>query len=152
MKSTILFLLTSIFITMVYADMHSSAEKAKLSFDEHYVMLYYKDIEVPAGFYRDVLGLKAVLDDEWVKLFQVTPGSFIGVVKEGENAYHKAKEDNAVMVSIVTDDVDAWYETVKASGKVTILKEVADSTRVPIRAFLVADPGGYTVEFFQWLR
>ena len=152
MKSTILFLLTSIFITMVYADMHSSAEKAKLSFDEHYVMLYYKDIEVPAGFYRDVLGLKVALDDEWVKLFQVTPGSFIGVVKEGENAYHKAKEDNAVMVSIVTDDVDAWYETVKASGKVTILKEVADSTRVPIRAFLVADPGGYTVEFFQWLR
>ena len=150
-KNTILFLLTSIIFTPAHADMLSSDRESNPDFNELYVMLYYKDIAPPVDFYGNVLGLKTVMDEQWVKLFQLTSGSFIGVVNE-DSGHHKVKEDNAVTVSIVTDDVDAWYDIVKGSGKVTILKDVSDSKRVPVRSFLVADPGGYTVEFFQWLR
>jgi hypothetical protein len=55
------------------------------------------------------------------------------------------------MVSIVSKDVDAWYDVIKNSGDVKVLKDIYDNPSVPIRAFLVADPGGYTIEFFQWL-
>ena len=56
------------------------------------------------------------------------------------------------MISIVTNDVDAWYERILADGSVKILMEIYDNESVPIRAFLMEDPGGYTVEVFQWLQ
>ena len=54
------------------------------------------------------------------------------------------------MVSIVTSDVDGWYARVADNPSVRKLKPVAD--RGPIRSFMLEDPGGYTVEFFQWLK
>ncbi len=131
----------------------SAPAAARPAITEQYVMLYYEDLEAPAAFYGDLLGLEAVMDEEWVKLYRVLPHSFIGVNKGGEEGktWHQPQEHNAVMVSIVTEDVDAWYEVIKQS-EVEILKDIHNHPSVPIRAFLVADPGGYTVEFFQWLE
>jgi hypothetical protein len=98
------------------------------------------------------LGLPATLDSEWVKIFQVSETSSVGVVTEGEGAYHKAQSSNAVMLSIVTSEVDAWYDKLKATENIIFIKDIYNSDSVPIRAFLVEDPGGYTVEFFQWLN
>ena len=53
------------------------------------------------------------------------------------------------MLSIVTNEVDAWYDFLRTTD-VKILSEISDGTAVPVRAFLVEDPGGYTVEFFRW--
>ena len=33
-----------------------------------------------------------------------------------------------------------------------VLKPIADSSTNPIRAFLIEDPGGYTIEFFSWKK
>jgi predicted enzyme related to lactoylglutathione lyase len=121
-------------------------------FTEQYVMLYYRDIAAAADFYGGVLGLTAVMDDEWVKLYEVVPGALIGVVKEGGTAYHQVQDTNAVMLSIVTEDVDAWYKLVEAEPGIKVLQEIYNHDSVPIRAFLVADPGGYTVEIFQWVK
>ena len=120
--------------------------------NEQYTMLYYKDIEAPRKFYGGLLGLNATMEDEWLSLYRLTPASYIGVIREGGGAWHKVQENNAVMISIVSDDVDGWYERIRQDGSVTILKEIYDNESVPIRAFLVQDPGGYTVEFFQWVQ
>jgi hypothetical protein len=53
------------------------------------------------------------------------------------------------MVSIVTDDVAGWYA--KLEPRVRIVKPIYDHPQVPIRAFEMEDPGGYAIEFFQWL-
>jgi hypothetical protein len=53
------------------------------------------------------------------------------------------------MLSLVTEDVDAWYERVTTHDDIAILKDIGDGG--PIRSFLLKDPGGYTVEFFEWL-
>jgi predicted enzyme related to lactoylglutathione lyase len=120
--------------------------------NEQYTMLYYKDMEAPRKFYGGLLGLTSTMDDEWLSLYQVTPSSFIGVIKEAEESWHKVQATNAVMISIVTDDVDAWYERVLADGGVKIVLEIYDNESVPIRAFMMEDPGGYTVEDFQWVQ
>ena len=128
-----------------------TADEAKPSIDSQTVMLYYKAIDEAARFYGQTLGLEKTLDSDWVKIFQVSETSSVGVVAEGSGAYHRARPDNAVMLSIVTSEVDAWYARLKAAGDVTFLKEIYNSDGAPIRAFLVEDPGGYTVEFYQWL-
>ena len=119
--------------------------------DSQTTMLYYTNIDAPARFYGETLGLSASMDTDWVKIFKITDTSAVGIVTEGDGAYHRARPDNAVMLSIVTSEIDAWYDRLKAAGDVKFLKDIYNSTTVPIRAFLVEDPGGYTVEFYQWL-
>ncbi len=118
---------------------------------EHIVMLYYRDIEQARAFYGDLLGLSKTMENDWVTLFRVTPQSSIGTVKEGgAGGFHKVQSDNAVMVSFSTDKIDEWYERLKNAGDITFVKDLYQATSLPMRAFLIRDPGGYTVEFFQW--
>ncbi len=127
-----------------------AAESRLPPIDSHIVMLYYDDISDAADFYENTLGLQKTMNEDWVKIYQLTDTSSVGVVKVGPGAYHATQEKNAVMLSIVTSDVDGWYRRIKAAGQVKFLKDIHESD-VPIRSFLVEDPGGYTVEFFQWL-
>lgn len=113
-------------------------------------MFYYKNIDAAAKFYGEALGLEKTLDWPWVKFFATGPASTVGIVAEGEGAWHKVQESNAVMLSMVTEEVDAWYERLRERNDITFLKEIADGGG--IRSFLLEDPGGYTVEFFQWLE
>jgi predicted enzyme related to lactoylglutathione lyase len=150
-------ILLSIVVTMLISiSTYGSGEEEKLkmndkSITETTVMLYYSDLTAPRNFYKNQLGLDATYEDDWVSIYRLTSGSAVGLVLEGGTAYHKAKSDNAVMLSLTVDNVDAWYEKVKSAG-ISILKEIYNHPEVPIRAFLVEDPGGYTVEVFQWLK
>jgi len=113
-------------------------------------MFYYKDIGPAARFYGEVLGLEITLDWSWVKFYRTGPASAVGLVTEGDGGWHKVQASNAVMLSLVTDEVDAWYAHLRRRDDVTFLKDIADGG--PLRSFLIEDPGGYTVEFFQWLE
>lgn len=119
---------------------------------EAVIMLYYKDITAATAFYGEMLGLEMTFDQDSAKLFRLTPTTLVGVILEGETSYHRAQASNAVMLSVVTPDVDAWYQRLTRHGDITVLKPLADSANNPIRAFLIEDPGGYTVEFFSWLN
>ncbi|HLF32218.1 MAG TPA: VOC family protein, partial [Xanthomonadales bacterium] len=125
---------------------------ARQLFDEHYTMLYYKELGPAARFYGEVLGLERAYEDDWVQLYRTTANSLIGVVKEGPGAFHTVQAQNAVMVSLVTADVDALYERILKHPEVEIIKPLQDNVSAPIRAFIMRDPGGYTVEVFQWLK
>jgi predicted enzyme related to lactoylglutathione lyase len=122
------------------------------SIKENTIMFYYKDLAAVIPFYEKTLGLTKTFDEDWVKIYQLTPSSSIGLVREGETSFHRAQADNAVMLSIISDDVDLWYQRLKQAGGIEFLLEIHNSENVPIRSFLVKDPGGYTVEFFQWLN
>jgi predicted enzyme related to lactoylglutathione lyase len=115
---------------------------------------YYPDIEAVAPFYGGILQLPMTMDTDWVKIFRITPSSSVGLVQQGRG-FHEVSEDKPAMLSIVTNEVDAWYARIKASGTV-ILKELpppdaeASAGSAPVRGFIAQDPGGYTVEFFSW--
>ncbi|MGI9203093.1 MAG: VOC family protein, partial [Woeseiaceae bacterium] len=113
-------------------------------------MFYYKDIEPAAYFYGELLGLEKTFDLTWVKFYKTGPASTVGLVTEGDGGWHKVQDTNAVMLSLVTEEVDAWYERLRDKEDLTILKEIGDGG--PVRSFLLEDPGGYTVEFFEWLE
>ena len=117
-----------------------------------YTMFYYKDIAAARRFYGEMLGLQATYNDDWVTLYQVLPGAFLGVVQEGGTAFHPARSENSVMLSLVTGDVDQWHVRLQEHHDIPMVKAPYNHDKVPIRAMLVRDPGGYTVEFFQWLK
>lgn len=112
-------------------------------------MLYYRDLAAARSFYGETLGLRVRFEERWVTLYETTSTSAIGVVGEHASAYHRPQATNAVMVSLVVDDVDVWAERLRL-GSTKILKEPYEHKEVPIRALLALDPGGYTIEFFAW--
>ena len=132
------------------AESGCSASAAPPSLDSQVTMFYYEDLGAAAAFYGDVLGLETELDWEWVKFFKTGPSSSVGIVREGEGAYHGVQETNAVMLSLVTTEIDAWYARLEGRDDLVFLKHIGDGGG--IRSFLLEDPGGYTVEFFQWLE
>lgn len=118
---------------------------------EQIVMLYYANFEAATRFYGETLGLEPRLLEPWVNIYSCAERCSIGVLRAGATGvYHQAQERNAVMVSIVTDDVEAWYRRLRGATGVKFLKDIHDSSAIPIRTFLVEDPGGYALEFFQW--
>lgn len=111
--------------------------------------LYYSDLAEAARFYEETLGLKATFSLEWVKIFQITETASVGLV-DTRRGHFNTPETRGVMLSLVTDDVDRWYDRLKISGA-KLLGPPKSNPETGIRAFLFQDPGGYTLEFFQWL-
>jgi uncharacterized glyoxalase superfamily protein PhnB len=69
----------------------------------------------------------------------------VGLV-DGESGTHKPSDTKPVILSFVSDEVDAWYAHLKARG-VTIFKELKSHESIGVRGFMARDPEGYTLEF-----
>ena len=111
---------------------------------------YYKDLSAAAAFYENILGLKATLDDDWVKIFAITANSSVGLVDETKGL-HKVSADKPAMLSIVTTDIDAWYGVLKDKNIKFVLRLDKEKNNGFVYNFIMEDPGGYTVEIFQWI-
>jgi catechol 2,3-dioxygenase-like lactoylglutathione lyase family enzyme len=120
------------------------------------IFFYYEQLQDVAPFYGEVLGLPLSMDEGWVKIFRITATSSVGLVQQGRG-FHEVSADKPAMLSMVVDNVDAWYERLQSAG-VRILKPLpaADTDTAagaaPVRGFIAEDPGGYTIEFFTWQR
>jgi len=113
--------------------------------------LYYADLVAPRRFYRQTLGFVSYFENDWVTLFHPVPAATLGLVKATNTPLSAATKRSVVMVSLVTEDVAAWYRKLEHDGNVPIVRPLYDHPGVPIRAFEIEDPAGYPVEFFQWL-
>lgn len=123
---------------------------------ETVTFFYYEDIQAQTPFYEGLLHLEKIMDEDWVKIYRITPTSSVGLVLSGRG-FHPVSADKPAMLSIVTDDVDAWYRRLVDAGVVVrseLPPPAADAApgKAPIRGFVVEDPGGYTIEFFSWQK
>lgn len=113
---------------------------------------YYKDLAPPEHFYGETLGFRKTFDKGWVKFFQLTDHSFVGLVDEARG-HHKALDQKSVMLSMETPDLEDWYERLKTRGiALQSHPDFAAAAEKMITGFMLSDPGGYTVEFFRFNR
>ncbi len=101
---------------------------------------YTQNMEKSHWFYSDVLELPMVLDQGGCRIYRVAGDSYIGFCSKFEK-----KQDSNVTITLVTDDVDLWFDRVKASG-CEIIKPPAPTPEYNIYNCFVKDPSGYTVE------
>lgn len=126
--------------------------KAHPQIGSHVVFQYYKDMAAAERFYGETMGLKKTFDQKWVKMFQITPHSYVGLVEDGKGYYPAPAATPAVMLSIESTDLEGWYQRLK-QGKANFLKELgtpSGNSDTPVNSILFKDPGGYTVEVFRW--
>lgn len=108
--------------------------------DGHVTFLYTDDLARAARFYGDILGLEMVLDQGTCHIWRVSSTGFVGVCQREE-----AARPDGVIVTLVTDEVDAWAEHLRAKG-VTLEKEPSYNSDYDIYHLFVRDPDGYMVE------
>ena len=114
-----------------------------LTLQRQITWVYTDDLERSSAFYGEVLGLVLVRDEGAARIFEVNAGAAIGVCTAFED---RVVEPRGGMISLVTNDVDAWYARIVAAG----VQPDAPPHRLEqfgIYTFFVRDPAGYVVEF-----
>ncbi len=124
-------------------------DKALPATNSSVTFIYYKDVNEGENFYGNVLGFKKDFDGEWVKIFRIADGGRVGLVDETKG-FLKGAIDKPVMISIDTPDVQGWYDRVKLTGPQYLKTHLKDHSDGFANSFIMNDPEGYTVEFFQW--
>ncbi len=108
--------------------------------------VYTRDIDSTAKFYTDCLGLECIREAGRARLFATTGETAIGVC---EIFAERVVEPKGGMISLVTDDVDAWYRRLLERGA-NIEAPPRRLERFGIYSFFIRDPNGYVIEFQQF--
>jgi lactoylglutathione lyase len=111
---------------------------------------YYRDLESAARFYEQIMQLELVEDQKWAKIYRVAGTAFMGAVA-GDKGFRRPQEYNAVLLTVLVNDVYAWYDHLARQG-VTFLTDIEDKPDIQVRCFFIEDPGGYAIEIQQFLR
>ncbi|MEE8500163.1 MAG: VOC family protein [Kiloniellales bacterium] len=111
-------------------------------FDQQVTFLYTRDLERSAAFYGETLGLPMVLDQGDCRIYRVSSDAFLGVCRCSEA---RPCNPEGVIVTLVSGDVDGWYERLKAKG--TAFDTAPRENRAyNIYHFFLRDPDGYRIE------
>ena len=118
-------------------------------FQSQITLLYFRNIEKAFRFYEDLLGLKVRIDQGYGRIYEVSGRALLGVMDE-KRGFLQSGQGKSIMISLVTDDVDPWYETLKKKG-VKMLSEPLTKEDIGIRSFLFEDPEGHILEIQKFL-
>lgn len=133
------------------------ADAAPAPFEQQVTFLYVRDPEVSYRFYGGTLGLPLVLDQGLARIYRVGSGeAFLGICK-ASSVQQPRSSDNApdraplgLIFTFVTQDVDGWYETLRAKG---VVFEKAPQKNETYRIYncFFRDPDGYLLEIQRFL-
>ena len=107
--------------------------------------LTYEDMETGDHFYRVVLGLPLIEDQGWAKVYRIHGAAGVGIVKARRGPVDKPVGAGALL-SIVVEDVDAWYEILRDEPTIELLGPPAMVGNIPVYSFFLKDPAGYHIE------
>ncbi|MHC5005614.1 MAG: VOC family protein [Planctomycetota bacterium] len=109
-------------------------------FDAQITFASTTDLEATARFYEDALGLPLALDQGTCRIYRVAGGGYLGFCRRETPA-----PTDGLILTLVTEDVDAWHERLQAAG-VPIEAPPALNPTYRIHHFFCRDPNGYRVE------
>jgi catechol 2,3-dioxygenase-like lactoylglutathione lyase family enzyme len=115
--------------------------------------VYTQDLDSTALFYADVLGLECIRDEGDARIFATAASAAIGVCSAFADPGFAIRvvEPKGGMISIVTDDVDAWYRRL-VEKDIALAGPPHRLEQFGIYTFFVTDPNGYVIEFQQFDR
>jgi len=114
-------------------------------FDQQVTFLYTNDLAAAARFYEDILQLPLVLDQGSCRVYRVSRDAFLGLCARPEPA-----TPDSVIITLVSNQVDAWHEHLLAQG-VTIEKAPTLNQAYNIYHLFARDPNGYLIEIQTFL-
>lgn len=123
------------------------------SVDQQITFIFVTNLDQSAQFYEQTLGFSLWLDQGSCRIYEVLGRTgLIGICqssKESKGAFSLDSPQN-VILTIVTEEVDAWYEHLSNRG-VTFEKTPSTNPRFRIYHCFLRDPDGYLIEIQRFL-
>lgn len=113
--------------------------------DQQVTFMYTADLKTTAHFYETVLGLPLVLDQGTCRIYRVSNSGFIGFCQRDD-----AAKPDGIIVTLVTQEVDAWYAYLQEQG-VSFEKPPQLNPAYNIYHCFLRDPNGYLLEIQRFL-
>ena len=117
-------------------------------FDQQVTFLYTADLRATADFYEHTLGLPLVLDQGGCRIYGVAGNAFVGFCRHSSAG--ERDDTSGVVLTLVTDEVDRWYERLREQGVVFEKPPALNPTYNIYHCFL-RDPNGYLIEIQRFL-
>jgi rhodanese-related sulfurtransferase/catechol 2,3-dioxygenase-like lactoylglutathione lyase family enzyme len=117
----------------------------RLPVDSQITFLTVSDLEASGHFYGTVLGLDLVVDQGSCRIYRVTSSAFLGICTHRDDV-----RAEGVIVTLVSDQVDRWYDELSANG-VEFESAPALNERFGIYHVFLRDPDGHLVEIQQFM-
>jgi len=131
---------------------HRSVEPARLGIKATVLWLYSNDVKAMSRFYEDSMGFGVTVDQGWTLIHATSPSGFIGPV-DGAKGMHTWTQEKAVMVSLFTTDLEAWFAHLKNQSAFELREEgIVEETRAGAWVFVGTDPDGYLIEFDEFFE
>lgn len=113
----------------------------RLPVDQQITFLYTRDLAQTARFYEEVLGLPLALDQGDCRIYQVSRDGYLGFCQ----CASAPEQPQGVILTLVTDEVDAWYDHLRSRG-VAFEKPPTFNPTYRIYHCFLRDPNGYLLE------
>jgi len=114
----------------------------EIPFDQQVTFLYVSDLETSTAFYGDTLSLPMVLEQGGCRIFQASQDGFIGICTCTKE---RPTTPDGLIVTLVTDDVDGWFERLAAKG-IQFTKPPTENAKYNIYHCFLCDPDGHQIE------
>jgi catechol 2,3-dioxygenase-like lactoylglutathione lyase family enzyme len=121
----------------------------KSLFDSQVTFLYTPDLLRSRRFYEDALNLPLILDQGSCRIYAVAPAAYLGVCQR-EGLPDEPGRGSSLIITLVTDDVDGWYDQLQRRG-VIFEKPPMLSAAYNIYHCFLRDPNGYLIEIQRFL-
>jgi catechol 2,3-dioxygenase-like lactoylglutathione lyase family enzyme len=115
-------------------------------FDAFITFCYTRDLNETADFYGNLLEMPLVLDQGGCRIYRVAQAGYIGVCRQCD-----AEDPKGLILTLVTDDVDGWFEKLEAAGT-EVEKSPAYNQEYGIYHCFLRDPAGYRVEIQKFVN
>jgi predicted enzyme related to lactoylglutathione lyase len=110
--------------------------------DYSITFFYYDDIHAVVPFYENVLKFELVLDQGLARIYRIAENCYFGIV-DGNRGHLKHQEKSAVLLTVVSQDVEGWHARLKEAGA----KGLSEMLRGTFcEHFFFEDPAGYAIE------
>lgn len=110
---------------------------------EQITHLYYDDLPRAIAFYKDVLGLRALSDN------QFSIGADASIALHNFNEDHPQGQPQSTAIALLTDQLPQWYSYLQGLS-IPIKYTYKPREGGPHDGFVAIDPGGYLLEFEQF--
>ena len=114
--------------------------KMSVPFDDLVTFCYTSRFKETIKFYEEVLGLPLILDQGRCRIYRVSQNGYLGFCKDTDPPSAKG-----IIITLVTDDVDGWYDNLIAKG-VGFEKSPRHNPNFRIYHCFLRDPNGYLIE------
>jgi catechol 2,3-dioxygenase-like lactoylglutathione lyase family enzyme len=111
-----------------------------VSIDAQITFCYTRDLPGTVRFYEEVLELPLVLDQGGCRIYRTAENAYLGFCGRGD-----AETPAGVILTLVTDDVDAWHARLAERG-VEFEREPTLNSEYGIYHCFFRDPNGYLLE------